>query len=287
MSTFLYRLGHLVARARLAVPGRLVLPGRRHVRLAGAHRRPSWSTTTRFPAPSRSAASTPCPSGSRRRPAPPVRSSSQSRPGSISDQQATSRQRSRRSRRSSTSAASTTRSPRGAVGTISTNKTVRASPQIQFDVGVTDLPEDTVPEVEKAAKPPPGAEVHRDARRRHVHQHRRRHRPHRHHRRRRRLRRADDHLPVAARRRDAAARPPFSAWVSPWPRSSTVASVHDHLLDHPVAGADDRPGRRHRLRPVHRHPAPTPAGARDGCRGVDRPGPGHGRDRRWSSPAPP
>ena len=41
----------------------------------------------------------------------------------------------------------------------------------------------------------------------------------------------------------------------------------DHrLLDHPAAGPDARPGRRHRLRPVHHLPAPRPAARRDGRR---------------------
>jgi putative drug exporter of the RND superfamily len=44
----------------------------------------------------------------------------------------------------------------GAVGTISANK-LFAQSQIQFDVAQTDLPENTVPEVEKAAEPPSGA----------------------------------------------------------------------------------------------------------------------------------
>ena len=43
-----------------------------------------------------------------------------------------------------------------AVGTISTEKT-DALAAIQFDVSVTDLPANTVREVEKAASPPPGA----------------------------------------------------------------------------------------------------------------------------------
>ncbi len=44
----------------------------------------------------------------------------------------------------------------GAVGTISSNK-VYAQSQIQFDVSLTDLPTDTTHLVEEASKPPPGA----------------------------------------------------------------------------------------------------------------------------------
>ena len=44
----------------------------------------------------------------------------------------------------------------GAIGTISTDKG-DALAQIQFDVSLADLPDDTVPAVEKAAAPPPGS----------------------------------------------------------------------------------------------------------------------------------
>ena len=55
-------------------------------------------------------------------------------------------------------------------------------------------------------------------------------------------------------------------------------------LGGPDAGADARPGGRHRLRAVHRLPHRARAGRGHGARGVRRPGRRHRRLARWSSP---
>ena len=91
------------------------------------------------------------------------------------------------------------------------------------------------------------------------------------------LRLAGDGRDEPADRRSSASASASSASPSP-PGSSTCPRP-------PPRSPDARPGRRHRLRAVHRHPVPAGAAPRPGRRGPRWPRPSAPPARRWSPPA--
>ena len=162
-----------------------------------------------------------------------------------------------------------------AVGTISPDK-LNALSSIQFDVGV-HRPSARSDHRRRGGGHPAGrGEVHRHPRRRDVPAADPGHRDHRGPRRPAGVRRSGDHLRLAAGGRSAAVdrRPRSGHHPGRRPHSR---ELRDDLVDDAHPGADDRARGRDRLRPVHRDSPPPTAGRGDQRPRVGRAGLGHRR----------